>query len=73
MLVSSGRRYVPDALDTIRATVHGDRNALYVFKLRYDGHPNTLPDMVYNGEVGPALLMSCLCPESPMNVGKIAS
>ena len=53
--------------------MHGDRNALYVFKLRYDGHPNTLPDMVYNGEVGPALLMSCLCPESPMNVGKIAS
>ena len=31
--------------------MHNDRNALYVFKLRYDGYPNTLPDMLYNGEV----------------------
>lgn len=51
MLACFGCRYVPEALDTVRVTVHNDRDALYVFQLQYDGFPNTLPDMVVNGEV----------------------
>ena len=35
-----------------RAVVHSDREALYVFKLKFHDNDNTLPNMIENGEVG---------------------
>ena len=46
-----GRRYTPDALAMVRAVVHNDREALYVFQLQFVDGDNTLPNMIENGEV----------------------
>ena len=46
-----GRRYMPDALAMVRAVVHNDREALYVFQLQFVEGDGTLPNMVENGEV----------------------
>ena len=36
----------------VRAVVHSDREALYVFQLKYTDSDTTIPNMVENGEVG---------------------
>ena len=36
----------------VRAVVHSDREALYVFQLQFSDNENRLPNMFENGEVG---------------------
>ena len=47
----SGCRYAAGALAMVRAVVHNDREALYVFQLQIADTDTTIPNMVENGEV----------------------
>ncbi|CAL5225566.1 g8405 [Coccomyxa viridis] len=53
MFADDDNWYTPDALAMVRAVVHNDRDALYVFQLQFvEGSENDkLPNMVENGEI----------------------